>query len=136
MNVHAIFFWQNCPDVFILPSSQRCPLERIQSLTWTIQGRQQNKNSVFLLLFFFKSNSNISHFDYKIMIIDYVIHQIYIKSSNKEMKITQPNLLYGWSLAFRRLHICRCQQIWFSQIKLSTQGIVFYIDYDCLYLEY
>ena len=73
------FSWQNCPDVFILPSSQRCPLERIQSLTWTIQGRQQNKNSVFVFVFF-KSSSNISHIDYKIIIIDYVIHQIYSKS--------------------------------------------------------
>ena len=79
LNVHAYFFWQNCPDVFILPSSQRCPLGRIQNLTWTIQGRQQNKNSVFVFVFF-KSSSNISHIDYKIIIVDYVIHQIYSKS--------------------------------------------------------
>ena len=93
------FFGQNCPDVFILPSSQRCPLERIQSLTWIIQGRQQNKNSVFLLLFFFKSNSNISHFDYKIIIVD-VIHQIYIKSYSKYHKlyITYFHQMIKWKL--------------------------------------
>ena len=44
------------------------------------------------------------------------------------MKITQPNLLYGWSLAFRRLHICRWQQwqqIQGNQIKYQLKELFF-----------
>ena len=125
------FSWQNCPDVFILPSSQRCPLERIQSLTWTIQGRQQNKNWKI---------------DYKIIIIDYVIHQIYFKSYiiYHILCIKYFHQIRKWKL---RSQIFFMVGVWLSGVFIfagdnkydsvksnyQLKELFFYIDYDCLY---
>ena len=62
------------------------------------RGQSKVVNKIKILSFF-KSNSNISHFDYKIIIVD-VIHQIYIKSYSKYHKlyITYFHQMIKWKL--------------------------------------